>query len=147
MTASPSAGSRPDNAIGPEEALIYTMVSVAAVDRDMADIELGTIGDLVTGLPVFAHYDSEGLLETARDCGEILRGENGLSLVLSVIRDALTPALRETAYALAVEVAAVDLDVGQEELRFLELLRDRLGLDPLVSAAIERSARVRFRIL
>ncbi|WP_334175849.1 tellurite resistance TerB family protein [Pseudoxanthobacter sp.] len=133
--------------VSPEEALIYTMVSIAAVDRDMADIELGTIGDLVAGLPVFSHYDSERLIETARDCGEILRSDNGLGLVLEVIRDALTPALRETAYALAVEVAAVDLDVEQEELRFLELLRDRLEIDPLVSAAIERSARVRLRML
>ena len=44
-----------------------------------------------------------------------------------------------------VEVAAADLHVEQEELRFLQMLRDRLDLDKLAIAAIERSARVRYR--
>jgi hypothetical protein len=45
-----------------------------------------------------------------------------------------------------VEVAAADLHVDQEELVFLEMLRDGLEIDPLVSAAVERSARVRYRV-
>ena len=45
----------------------------------------------------------------------------------------------------AVEVAAADLHVEQEELRFLQMLRDRLGLDTLTVAAIERGARARYR--
>ena len=55
------------------------------------------------------------------------------------------PKLRETAYALAVEVAAADLVVGRTELRFLAILRDRLGLDKLVTAALERSAIARYQ--
>ena len=58
----------------------------------------------------------------------------------------LPPRLHETAYALAVEVAAVDLHVEQEELRFLQILRDALNLDPLAIAAIERGARARYRV-
>ena len=58
----------------------------------------------------------------------------------------LAEKLYETAYALAVEVAAADLDVGQEELRFLEMLQDKLGLDALVKTAIERGARARHSI-
>ena len=53
--------------------------------------------------------------------------------------------LRETAYALAVEVAAVDLMATEEELRLLELLRDSLNIDMLLAAAVEASARVRYR--
>ncbi len=142
-----AAGHEASPPISPQEALIYVMVTLSAVDREMTDVELGTIGDMVSGLPVFAGYDPDRLIETARDCGEIVRGENGLSLLLEIVRDALPARLHETAYALAIEVAAVDLDVEQEELRFLELLRDALDLDPLVTAAIERSARVRFRTL
>ncbi|MEM8663811.1 MAG: Tellurite resistance protein TerB, partial [Pseudomonadota bacterium] len=55
--------------------------------------------------------------------------------------------LHETAYALAVEVAAADLNIQQEELRFLAMLRDALGLEKLVVAAIERGARARHRQL
>jgi hypothetical protein len=64
-----------------------------------------------------------------------------------VIANTLVPRLYETAYALAVEVAAADLHVEQEELRFLQLLRDRLDLDKLTVAAIEHGARVRYRTM
>jgi hypothetical protein len=64
-----------------------------------------------------------------------------------MVAEALPAYLYETAYALAVEVAAVDLDVQQEELRFLQMLRDRLGLDKLTIAAIERGARARHQTM
>ncbi|MGE0613444.1 MAG: Tellurite resistance protein TerB, partial [Hyphomicrobiales bacterium] len=48
-----------------------------------------------------------------------------------------------TAYALAVEIAAADLDVQPEEMRLLELLAEQLNLDRLITAAIERGARAR----
>jgi tellurite resistance protein len=60
----------------------------------------------------------------------------------SVVRN-LPKRLYETAYALAVDVAAADVKVGQEELRLLQILRHRLGLDRLVTVAIERAARAR----
>ena len=60
---------------------------------------------------------------------------------------AIPKRLQDTAYALAVEVAAVDLRLEQEELRFLEMIRDRLDLDRLVTAAIETAARARHRRL
>ena len=41
-------------------------------------------------------------------------------------------------------MAAADLHVEQEELRFLQMLRDALDLDPLTIAAIERGARARY---
>ena len=47
--------------------------------------------------------------------------------------------------ALAVEVASVDLKLEQEELRFLEMIRDALNLDGLIASAIEASARARLR--
>jgi len=43
----------------------------------------------------------------------------------------------------AVEVASADLTVAQEELRLLQLLRDALGIEKLIAAAIERGARAR----
>jgi hypothetical protein len=76
----------------------------------------------------------------------VLQRNDGLDAVLGLIA-ALPPRLHDTAYAVAVEVAAADLHVEQEELRFLRLLRDRLQVDPLVSAAIERAARARYRSL
>lgn len=133
--------------ISAQEALIYVMVTVSAADRTMTDAELRAIGEVVRTLPVFRGFDEERLIATARACGEILGADDGLQLVLEVIRDTLPEKLYDTAYAIAVEVAAADLHVEQEELRFLQLLRDELDLDKLTVAAIERGARARHRRL
>ncbi len=97
-------------------------------------------------MPIFAGFNPEKLVRTAEACGVLLREDDGLERVLDVIAG-LPTRLHETAYALAVEVAAVDLHVEQEELRFLAMLRDRLDLDKLAVAAIERSARARYRTI
>jgi tellurite resistance protein len=129
-----------------QETLIYAMVTLSAADNRMTDAELAKIGDIVRGLPIFDDFDPEQLVPTAEACGAILQGEDGLDRILDVIA-ALPTRLHETAYALAVEVAAADLHVEQEELRFLQMLRDRLDVDTLAVAAIERGARVRYRSL
>ncbi|MEI2384222.1 tellurite resistance TerB family protein [Breoghania sp. JC706] len=134
------------NTVSPQKALIYTMVTISAADSTMTDSELLRIGEIVQTLPVFRDFDSEKLVQVAEECGALLEGDDGLDTVLEVIAGALPERLYQTAYALAVEVAAADLVVEQEELRFLALLRDRLNLDKLTVAAIELSARVRHRV-
>jgi tellurite resistance protein len=129
------------------EALIYAMVTLSAADRTMTDRELKKIGDVVQTLPVFAEFDRAQLIAMAENCGTLLQAEDGLDRILDIIATSLAPRLHETAYALAVEVAAADLHVEQEELRVLQMLRDRIELDKLVVAAIERSARIRYRVL
>ena len=76
----------------------------------------------------------------------MLREPEGLEGVLSMIREGLPANLRETAYTLALEVALTDARVMLEEIRILELLRRRLGLDRLVAAALERGTRARYQI-
>ena len=124
-------------------ALVYVMVTISAVDRTMSDDELARIGEIVTNLPVFADYDEERLVKTAEACGEILSSNGGLEQVLRLVHGALPPKLRETAYAVALEVAAADHQVKPEEIRFLEMLGDSLELDTLTKAAIERGIRAR----
>ena len=133
--------------ITPHAALIYVMETMSAVDRKMTDEELATIGQLVTTLPVFASYDTSNLVQTAELCGELLSKESGLDGLMDQVQTALPAKLYETAYALAVEIAAVDLDVKDEEVRFLELLSDKLNLDKLQTSAIERGARARHAVL
>lgn len=131
----------------PQEALIYLMVIMSASDRDMGDEELARIGAIVRTLPVFRGFDQERMIDVAQRCQQALQEKPGLDGMLSAIRDALPQALRETAYALAVDIAAADLAVGAEETRLLDLVRARLDLDPLAVAAIERAASIRHRTL
>ncbi len=128
-------------------ALIYAMVTMSAVDRTMTDAELGRIGEIVSNLPVFADFDQEKLVRTAEACGEALSADGGLDHVLSLIKRGLPKKLRETAYAVALEVAAADLDVKPEEARFLDMLSESLELDKLTTAAIERGIRARNVVL
>jgi len=129
------------------DALIYAMVTMSAVDRTMTDAELHRIGEIVSNLPIFADYDQDKLVRTAQACGDVLSGDNGLQQVLQLIRGVLPKTLRETAYAVALEVAAADLDVQREETRFLQMLADSLELDKLTATAIERGIRARNTVL
>ena len=128
-------------------ALIYAMVTMAAVDRSMTDSELARIGEIVSNLPVFADFDQEKLVKTAEACGGVLSEDGGLDRVLMLIKGGLPKKLRETAYAVALEVAAADLDVRPEETRFLDMLSESLELDRLTTTAIERGIRARNIVL
>ena len=128
--------------LSPQDALIYTMVTTSAVDRTMSSEELSRIGSIVSQLPMFETFEGD-LVDVSRACGKVLSADNGLTNVLTLISGALSGTLRETAYMLALEVAAVDLNVNEEEIRFLELLAEALDLDRLTTAALERGAKAR----
>ena len=125
-------------------ALVYVMVMVSAADRNMTDAELEMIGEIVNFLPVFRDYDAALLPKTTAACADMLDSDDGLDRAIEAIRAALPPRLRETAYAVACDVAAADGEPHQEVIRLLEIMRHRLDIARLVAAAIERGARARF---
>jgi len=127
-----------------QAAFIYTMVIAAAAGHGMSDSEGNTIGDAVAHLPAFAGCDERRMRKHLDSCIELLKKDDGLDIAIKDIKSALPPRLRETAYLLACDVVASDGEATQEELRLLEMLRDRLSIDRLVAAAIERAARARF---
>jgi uncharacterized membrane protein YebE (DUF533 family) len=127
----------------PQQALIYAMITVSAVDRSMNDTELKRIGAIVRELPVFKDYDELWLLDESRECAALLAKDGGLRRVLDLVTAGLPENLRETAYVLAAEVAASDLRIASEEIRFLDLLAEALSVDKLTCAALERAATAR----
>ena len=128
-------------------ALIYTMILVSAADRDMTEAEFTSIGDMIGHLPVFRDFDKAKISKTAASCVDLLNGKEGLDGVLKKIADSLPERFRETAYALACDVAAADGKVTEEEARMLDLIRFELKVGKLVAAAIERGARARHMML
>lgn len=125
-------------------ALIYIMVLVSAADADMTDDELAAIGENVRYLPVFRDFDADRLPKVTAECTALLNDADGLEKTLDLIKEALPAKLHETAYAVACDVVVADSTATQEELRLIELLRHRLGVDRLTAAAIERGARARY---
>jgi len=132
-------------ALSTHDALIYLMVVSAWSDAAMTEAELQRIEDQILRLPVFAGFDTERLEQVANACADLMKGPEGLDGVLDAAVAALPARLHDTAYALAVEIAASDLLLEQEELRYLEMMRDRLAIDRLTTAAIEVAARARYR--
>ncbi len=124
-------------------ALVYTMVLVSAAEGVMADTEVEAIGRLVRYLPIFQDFDHDRLAEAGRDCTYLLRQEDGLDQAIDLIAEALPQKLRETAYALACDIAAADGDLAEEELNLLHMLRAGLNVDSLIATAIERGAYAR----
>jgi uncharacterized membrane protein YebE (DUF533 family) len=127
----------------PQEALIYAMVTVAAADRKITEHELSRINTMVGELPAFRGIGDSWLSREAQNCGRVLAKPDGVKAVVGMIVDGLPQNLRETAYALAAEVAASDLTIRDDERNFLTLLAEGLNIDPLVRAAMERSAQAR----
>jgi hypothetical protein len=128
-----------------QDALIHLMVVTASSTGGISERELLRIGSLVERSPVFAGYDRSRLTAVANACVDQINGAEGLDGVLDAAIAVLPERLHDTAYALSVEVAVVDLQLPQEELRLLEMIRDRLAVDRLVTAAIEAAVRARLR--
>ena len=131
--------------LDPQEALVCTMVLVAATDGGITDREIGVMSGLVQTLPAFNGFSSDQLEAATEAAINLLREDDGLAHAGRLIREALIPRLRETAYALACEVVAGDGFAGQSTLQMLEFVLGELHLDPLVASAIERGARARYR--
>ena len=127
-----------------QDALVHLMVVTASSDEGISEHELQVIASLIERSPVFEGYDLARLETVANEAVDLTNGI-GLDGVLDMAVAALPERLHDTAYALAVEVAVVDVQLPQEELRLLEMVRDRLEVDRLVTAAIEASARARMR--
>src|SRR5262249_55485500 len=96
-----------------------------------------------TQLPAFADYDASTIVETAQECAVMLQVENGLERTLAQVAAALPRRLRETAYLLACEVAAIDDRIPLEEMRMLQKIREVFALDRLTSIALERATQAR----
>lgn len=129
----------------PQEALIYAMFAAAASDRTVSQPELLRINSMIAELPAFRALDGDWMSREAQDCGRLLSKPDGMHKVVQMIVAALSPDLRETAYALAAEVAASDLAIKDGEREFLKLLDEALQLDALLKAALEKAALVRHR--
>jgi hypothetical protein len=97
----------------------------------------------VQTLPVFHDFTTEQLGAVTDAAVNLLNEEDGLQHAARLVRGALQPRLRETAYALACEVVAASQVAKQRTLEMLDFVRSELQLDPLIAAAIERGVRAR----
>lgn len=133
--------------LSPEDCLIAVMVAVSASDENMRTSELVRIQTQVNHLPVFGTYDADRIEVISRMVLDLFEQEDGLDALFGLVRENLPEKLWETAYAMAVDVAAADGHIMDQEARMLEEIRYELNIDRLHAAAIERGARARHMTL
>jgi tellurite resistance protein len=126
-----------------QDALLAIMIAVSAADENVRTSELVAIQRIVNHLPVFSDYDPDRFEQVSRVVFDLFEEEDGLDALFGLVMDALPEKLYETAYALACDVAAADGTLYEQELQFLQEIRDELAIDRLHAAAIERGARAR----
>ena len=131
-------------ALSVQDALIHIMVVTASSDEGISDHELEAIAHHINRSPVFEGFDPDRLEQVANAAVDKTNAD-GFEGVLNAAVAAIPERLHDTAYALAVEIAVIDIHLPQEELRLLEMVRDRLSVDSLVTGEIEASARARMR--
>ena len=131
------------DALSPQDALVAVMIATAAADEKLNDSEMRWIASLVDILPVFQGYDGDRFEQVSGLVSDLFTEEDGIDALLGLVEDALPDHLRETAYALACDVAAADGLLAMTELRMLQELRHELRVGRLAAAAIERGARAR----
>jgi hypothetical protein len=131
--------------LSPQEAVIYLMVMVSASDREMDDAELARIGAIVRTLPAFRGFEQSQTLIVAQDCQRWLQRADGFTEILDAVSAAVPESAHDMVYALAIDIAIVNLKVKPEEVRLLQILRERLVLDRATVSAIERAAKARHR--
>lgn len=128
-----------------QDALIWAMVMISAADREVSDDEIDDIQDRIIRLPAFEGFDFSRLPLVVDDCATVLNDAEGLEKALAMMTDALPKRLYETAYVLALDILVADGEESEEELRLIDLLRESFDLDELVSSALERGLRARYK--
>jgi tellurite resistance protein len=136
---------RSSDVINAPEALVLTMVLVSAADGGITDREIGIMSGLVQTLPAFQDFTTEELADVTERAADLLNDDDGLAHAAKLMRAALPPKLRETAYALACEVVAGGEGSRRQSLEMLDFVRGELGLDQLITAGIERGVRARYQ--
>lgn len=135
------------DALSPQDALVAVMIATSAADGNMSTLELRSINAIIEILPVFRGYDPDRSQQVSALIGDLFTEEDGVDALLGLVEAALPDHLRETAYALACDIAAADGEVKMSEMRMLEETRDTLRIGRLAAAAIERGARARHQRL
>lgn len=118
----------------PADAMMAVAILAVSSDGKLAKRELDGLKSIVVSSELFKK------VEDPRDyIGQIASFiiEKGYDAVLDMMPGPLTPSLRETAYAWAVYMVAVDRKQVSPEHIFLEKLRKKLGIHVALAGKIK----------
>ncbi|PIR15884.1 MAG: hypothetical protein COV48_11905 [Elusimicrobia bacterium CG11_big_fil_rev_8_21_14_0_20_64_6] len=129
-------------ALTPATAVMSVAVLAASADRRWTLKEVERLRMMAYQQPLFRDVPSvEGIISS---CAAGLRSVGGIVL-LEDCRKALTPRMRETAYAWAVEVVHADGGLAAEEHAFLKELAEAFSIPGPLARKLQATCAIRRR--
>ena len=120
-----------------EEAFLGVALSSVAADEVISQEELNVVAHTISRMPAFRRIHPNQLLQMLDKFLQIIKRE-GVGTIVEAAKNSLNPQLKETAFAVAVDIVLVDGIVDQKEKEFLELLQQAVGLsDALATKIVE----------
>ncbi len=126
------------------EALLAVAICASAADKKLSQEELDRALYIATGHALFTHHDMESLQELADRLLNVILSI-GVAEMLEKAEKILTPALKETAFAWAVDVVQAHEGVATSEESFLDELVTAFGLDTRIVKKIIEVTEIRNR--
>lgn len=126
-----------------QRAVMTIVIAALAADGDVDDEEVARMRSMCARSPIFARNSKQEddrvidfALASVRQMG---------SDAIARAAEALTPPLRETAFAFAVEIVMADGHVGPQEEVFIDRLASLLGVDEGLARAVIGVTAIRSR--
>lgn len=132
----------PAPVLTPQEAFVGVAVCAMYADDLVAGEEDEELVETLSALPLFGAC-AEHELRAMHGNALRLASRLGDAATLRACAAALTPEMRAEAFRVAVELVQADGEVGPEEDRFLDRIRDLLGVDPALASGLLAAARAR----
>ena len=135
---------RARDALDAPEALVLTMVLVAAADGGMTDREIGVMAGQVQTLPAFHDFTTEQFSTVTDAAVRLLNEDDGLQHAARLMRGALRAAAARDRLRAGVRGGRGERrGEVSGHWRCWTSSASELRLDPLIAAAIERGVRAR----
>lgn len=130
------------NSLSQAEALAAIAVAALAADGYLLDEERQSLVSAMAGLQVFKKYSSQQRLKLLEKLFDLLRQKGAHTLVHSA-KDALPPKLRETAFAVAINMVMADGTLVESEREFLRQLEQVLEIPDAVASQMVKSMLIK----
>jgi len=126
-----------------EICILQLLYLTALSDGELAPIELESIKAKLVTYPLLKTISSNRREKVLSDLLGTLKDKSTDDL-LDEINQGIPSNLKETAYALALEVCAKDLDMHKSELVFMKKVAKIFNLDKEIVNALRKSVNVRY---
>jgi len=122
-----------------QQAFLGIAMSIAGADGRLTMDEIEDVVNFIARMEMF--HDQDVDVDGVYD----LLKEHGVDAFTIAASDKLSQPIRETAFALAVEVAMSDGDLGQEEMTLIKKLIPSLKIDESIAHAVVTVMEIRSR--